>query len=51
MRWQQLKLGEEEGRERQAALWHLSSQVTVLPHGALLSWKGLNPYRLMGSGE
>jgi len=44
---QHIKLGGRRKGER----WHLSSQVTVMHGGALLSWRWLNIYLERGSGE
>ena len=41
---------EQEGVEI-LELWHLTSQVTITCHGALLSWRWLNSCLPMGSSE
>ena len=48
---QHIKLGKEEGRGGHLEWWRLSSQVTVMCDGALLSRRWLNTCLPMGSGE
>jgi len=45
------QLGKEEGRRDHSEWWHLSSQVTVMLDGALLSCRWLNTCLPVGSSE
>jgi len=49
MSWSTIKSREEGGRGGHSELWPLSSQVTIMCDGALLSWKWLNTCLLMGN--
>ena len=48
---QHIKLGEEQGSGRHLDLGCLSSQVTVMCDGTLLSWRWLNTFLPMGCNE